>query len=600
MTETDELTGDDTADTADPADSAAAGPAAAVEETLAWWQRLWVHAAMLLVLLLALVPLFDSTAPAFPDEGLYSAQVDNLANGSWSNERPAADIDPDGLGQAMVGALVDGDRQIPYARRPAYPLLLTPAYWLLGSAGLLVVSALATWAAALCSALLGRRLDSRLTLPTLWIVGLGSPLLFDAYLVIGHGLAASLAAGMVLAVTAAIDDRHPWWLAAALPLTATLVLIRSEGTIVVAATAIALMLSSVRWRERSIDPARAVTGVVVGATGAVAYLADGWLARRFSGGLQTNTGSVVSETDPLRAAWIDLLRPWYGDGGNAAASSMLMALCLTFAVLSLRLTPRRPLLPLALLMLAAVMSVVRLTEPIDLISGLIPAFPPLLATMLLHRSDLRRPLVARLGLISLVSVMGLLLTVYGNLDGAQWGGRFFHVLIPLLAPLAVLGMCRGAEALKSRERLIASVAVVVVLASMSAQALQANYQSRRGNSDLVAGTMEFAERNAVAEDALIVIATAVPSGTPRNFWRPLSEGAQVVNQTWIEYLFRVLFAADATGRQEMFVVTDLRPDTMQIILGPPLADAGWRVAERDDVAGTAFTVYQLVPRQSGA
>lgn len=564
----------------------------------AWWTQLWVHSIALAVLLVALVPVFDSVAPTFPDEGLYSAQVDNLSKGSWSSERPAADIDPEGRGQAMAGALVDGDRQIPYARRPAYPLLLTPAYVVFGSAGLLLVSALATWAAALGSALLARRIDRRLDVPTLWLAGVGSPLLFDAYLVMGHGVAAALVAWLVVAACHAVDDRRLRWLAVGLPAAALVVLLRSEGTIVVAAVAGVLAASAFLPTPRSPDPLRFGTGCAVAATGATAFLLDGWLARQFSGGLQSDTGSVVSETDPLNAAWTDLLRPWYGDGGNAAASSVMGALCLVAAVAALKLAPRRTTVPLALLVVAGALSVVRLVEPVDLISGLIPAFPAALAIVLLRWSDLRDPVVARLLAVAAVSVAGLLLTVYGDLDAAQWGGRFFHILVPLLAPLAVLGLVRGAEGLGPRERIVAGVAVAVVILSMSALALRVNREGRDANSDLVAGTIELVDQQANTDRPLVVLGTRVPSGLSRTFWRPLSDGAQLTAQGNPAYLFRVLLAAQASGREELFLVTDLRPDTLRLILGPVLSDTEWRVASEETVTDTAFTVYRLAPEAS--
>ncbi len=387
-----------------------------------WFLRLSVHAAALAVVLLAVIPFLAASAPAFADEGLYSAQVAALADGSWSVQRPAVDLDPDGAATGMIGSVVDGAAAIPYARRPAYPLLLTPFYVVGGSAGLLVASVLGTWAAALCGASLARRIDRRFDLAALWLVGIGSPLLFSAYLAMGHSIAAALAGVVVLGATAVVDDRSNRWVLPTLLAAAALVLIRSEGTIMVLALCLTLAAMSVRRRPWSVERRGLALSAAVAATGAAAFIANDVAAKAVSSQLLTETGSVVDQTGPLNAVWVNLFRPWFGTGSNASARMASITVAVVLAALALRLAPRMTLLPVSLLCIAALAAVARQTERLNLVSGLVPAFPILAALLLIDVRDLRRAEIGRLALLSAVTTVGLVLTIYGELEGSQWGG----------------------------------------------------------------------------------------------------------------------------------------------------------------------------------
>lgn len=555
-----------------------------------WWQRLGVHAAALLVLLLALVPLFDSLAPAFTDEGIYLAQVDNLAEGSWSSPRPALDVDPDGTFIAVTGALIDGDEAIPYARKPLYMLVLVPFYELAGQGGVLVVSALGTFVAALSAALLARRLDPRYAVPTLWVVGVGSPLLFDAYLVMGHSIAAGLSGLLLLAVTIVVDDRRVVWLPVAGVVAACLVAVRSEGMLLVAATAVVVGLASVTsLRPPRLDPLRVIAAAIVGGTGVVAYLLDGRAARAVSGGLQTRTGSVVTERDPVNAVWTGLLRPWGFDGRTAVATTVIAALCVVLAVIALKVLPRLTILPVALLVLAAGAAVVRHLERPYLVTGLLAVFPVAVAVVLLTRDDLRRPLVVRLAGVSLLTAAGIALTTYAEGGSTEWGGRFFHVTLPLLCPLVVLGMDRARRALPRSEAIVAGSAVLVLLAANSALGLRLNLLYRNTSSDVVASSDAFAA--GLPDRPLVAYVSVTPAGTGRFFWQRFTDDAEQLTLSNLSQLGSLLENSEAAGRARIVVVTPLSP----ILLASVLAgddDGRWSVGETDDLSG-GFAVMEL-------
>ena len=251
---------------------------------------------------------------------------------------------------------------------------------------------------------------------------MGSPLLFSAYLVMGHSVAAGFAGVMLVGIAAILDDRSVRWVAPTALAAAGLVLVRSEGTIMVLATCLTLVAMSVRWRPWRLQRRGLALGGGLAAVGAAAFLLNDLVVKAVSSDLITETGSVVDQTGPVSAAWVNLLRPWYGTGGAATSTAAFIAVAFVLAALAVRLIPKLTLLPLALLVLSAVAAVARQLEAIDLISGLLPAFPVVVAVMLIGRRDLLRPDVGRLALLSAATTLGLVLTVYGDMDGAQWEG----------------------------------------------------------------------------------------------------------------------------------------------------------------------------------
>lgn len=565
-------------------------------------RHFWWHAAVLGAVLLALVPLFDSEAPAFPDEGIYSAQVDNLSNGSWASERPATDLDADGERSALSEEVHRGDESIPYARRPAYPLLLVPFYELGGTAGMLVTSVLGLWVAAVCAALLAARIRTGLSLPTLWLVGAGSPLVFGAYLVIGHTLAAALAALVLLSLARALDDRRSPWLVPAFVAVVPLVLLRSEGAVFVGAAAVTVAAMSVSFRPRiRIDLRTTAIGVGIGVIGAATYMLEGRLARLLVDSGSVATGSVVSRRDPLSAAWVSLLRPWYGTGISAKASTLLVLLALPLAALLLRLMPRRTLMPVALLVLAAGAAVARQFEPLDLMTGLLAAFPVLGALILLRRRDLQDPAVARLLAVSGIAALVLVLTIYETGGAAEWGGRFFYVLVPGLGVLAVVGMDEGRRVLGRNEALVAGVAIAVVMGSLSVLGLRTNLALRDRNTAMVVGSRQYAQEVVGGRDPLVIVAMSTASGTPRVFWRSIVGGEQVISAGDVLNVGPLLQRLPRTGRTGAVAVTNMDGGIFALVTGPWLEGSGWTILGTSELEGTRYRAIHFGPeREDGA
>lgn len=535
-----------------------AGPSAGPP---ARWTRLRWHALALLALLLVGLPFLDRAA-AIPDEAVYSAQARLLAGGSWSGERPAVDLDPDATMNPLLDSKIVGDRYFPYTRHAIYPLILTPAWAALGPAGLLVVSALGTWAAALVAALIAGRLDRRIVLPTLWLVGLGSPLLFDATVVLPQSLAAAACGLTMLGVARIIDqqDRGAWvWLPLA---TAAMVMLRSEGVIVAAAMAVSVVLAGCSLqRKRLAAPRTWAAAIVLAATGAAAYLLDGFIGRSIgsSGGVGIDVGGVPARGDGsvASATWASLLRPFDQTWSYAGYLRPLIFVAVLVAAVAHRLVPRRTLLPLALLICAAGMAIVQATQTPSLINGLLPAVPLLpLGLLLLRRVHFSDPLGRRLALTALLATPVLLLTIYADGGASQWGGRFFHILLPLLLPLSILAVWDAGSRLVRGEARVAGAAVAIITLALSTVGVRWNHETR----DIVGTVRQESVSYALAampdERPLLVIALLELDARSRFFWRDLDR-VDVLCLQRFQQLSNLLAQIETTDRTTLTVLTDL-------------------------------------------
>ncbi len=435
-------------------------------------RRVALHAAALLVALLAIVALVDNGASAITDEGAVVAQVDALSQGGWAIDLPLPSVDPDGEFVTMENSDVVGATFHPYAKHPAYPVLLVPFWSLGGHLGLLVASALGTWAAAVVAMFLCRRMLAGtpttapagatttptctrrvedLGLVTLWVLGLGSPLLFGATTVMAHSLAAALTGGVVLTLVAALGDGVPLrrrvpLVLAGLVLAVPLVLLRSEGLFAVAGIAAALGLCSIRsLRPPHIDPARALTSVALAGLGIASYLFDGRLAASIQGDEGISNFVIGAQEvgfvdGRLLALWASVLRPGNPRLGPAAIVLFIATVCLIAGAVLWRRSPRHRSLAVQLVVAGAALTVVRQFLPVGQVTGLVAAFPLLVMGLVqLRRADLAS-FTARVCLItSAVAASLVLATSYSIGGAAEWGGRFYHLLLPLVVPLAVTG-----------------------------------------------------------------------------------------------------------------------------------------------------------------
>ena len=305
----------------------------------------------------------------------------------------------------------------------------------------------------------GRRAED-IGLVTLWILGLGSPLLFGATTVMAHSIGAALTGGVVLALVTGLGDGVPArrrvpLVLAALVLVVPLVLLRSEGLLAVAGIAAALGICSIRsLRPPRIDPSRAVTAVVIAGLGVASYRFDGRLAAAIKGDEGISSFVIGAQEvgfveGRLLALWASVLRPGDPRLGTPAIVLLGATVCMVAGAVLLRASARHRSLAVRLVVVGAALTVLRQFLPVGQVTGLVAAFPLLVMGLVqLRRADIVS-LAARVCLItSAVTASLVLATSYSIGGAAEWGGRFYHLLLPLLVPLAVIGAANALAQLR--------------------------------------------------------------------------------------------------------------------------------------------------------
>lgn len=216
-------------------------------------RRLALHGAALVVVLVLGALLGRPGIGYSSDEAAALLQAQLRADtGRWLYVHPLAAIDPEDEARPFVRGDTGTEGLAPYAKHPLYPLVLQGSEAVAGGAGPLALSVAGTALAALGAALLARRFGDGLDVPTLWVVGVGSPLLFDGWLVLAHSAAAATTAGAVLLVLRWLDPpsgrpRWPVAVATLLGITALVAvgaMLRTEALFVGPALAVAVVVAA--------------------------------------------------------------------------------------------------------------------------------------------------------------------------------------------------------------------------------------------------------------------------------------------------------------------------------------------------------------------
>ncbi|MDH3707809.1 MAG: hypothetical protein OES57_17210, partial [Acidimicrobiia bacterium] len=282
---------------------------------------LWMHAAGLLVVLVALLPLVGTSAVFSADEGAALIQARRVVeDGTWVGSHPLPDADQEVLGYPVHLAEQTADGWHELTRHPLYIHLVATTWSIGGFPAAMLLSMLATAGAALASGALAGHLDRRLAVPTLWAVGLASPLLFDGYLVIAHSAGAL---GAALAALLLVGRWHRAHLALGAIACAGVVLLRSEGLLLGLALSAALLATGARQRHRG----RLLAGWTVGVATVGAYLFDGWWTSHLKGPTIGTAGPGIGRFQGgLRGRWEGFERTWLwvGRGGLADGDELIL------------------------------------------------------------------------------------------------------------------------------------------------------------------------------------------------------------------------------------------------------------------------------------
>ena len=568
--------------------------------------RLWLHAALLAVVLGVLAAWSAAGGQAVTDEGSVLAQADLLTRGAWGRPVAFPVADPDGRFPAMENANVAGGREFPYVKHVTYPVVLAALSGPFGGAAASVVSSAGVWLAAVGAALLTRRGVPGRGRPdpaavALWGTALLTPLVFDAGVAMAVGPAAGLVAmvatGLVVAADPLVPLRRRWAAALTAPVAAALaVLLRSEALLVVGALgASAVVAASVAMtRTRGIRAVGAVrsagvtAGWLVAASGVLAYVLDGRLTARVlgAGGLAVFTTSARG-ADPVAArvsaVWSSVLRPGFEDRGTRPLLLVVAAVCVVAAALLVR---RRaaPRSVASCAVGAAVAASLAVWWSPGLVTGLVPAAPVLVGGLLLvRRGDLRRPSLGVPLVAAGLAGLAILALSYPEGGGAEWGGRYLHVVVPLVVPASVLGWSRaranaagadGSDAAPVGGVTLMALVVVAGVLSLGALGTLAQLRDRSATFLSVATPVLRAAPTDSSDGRPVVVTDR--TGLGRFAWREL-DGVDLVT-------------VPAGSRQDLRVVADRLDsagrDRWSLVLaaGAPLpwgSDAPWIVTGRE-------------------
>jgi len=563
--------------------------------------RMVLHAAGALVVLIAVVAMLHGPTPVISDDGSVLAQAQLLSEGRTGTDLPIPAADPSGEFPPLENSTVVDGRAYPYVKHLALPAAVAATTAVFGDVGGVLFSAVSVWLAALAAASLAWRLDRRLAPSTLWATALLTPLIFDANLVVSTGTASAALGFLVLAVVA-FRDRPGWMrIAVLVPLAFMVPAWRTEGIFAIAAVAMLATLEPIVVATRSRSWGRmtvvaASAGIVVGLAGIAGYLVDLTAAGRAMSGTATKIVPSAANYDPIAgrisSVWGSLLRPGHE---VATSASMLVAVvaALVFigAVASRRGGPTRVVIGATIA--AAAVALVWLAQPPGLVTGLLPAVPLLFAgLLLLGRADLRRPVVGAALAVCAVTAVGVVATSYSAGGGAEWGGRYFHILVPLLVPASLLGLRTARDRLPGSDRIVATIAVVVVAVVPSMVALRAVHDLHGGSArtvEVVLGQIMEARRDMgslpggpAGDGGDIVVVSARPT-FGRFAWDHL-DGVRLLSASDPERIGDVIDGvADGSEVQRVLVLAqdDEQPT------GDSLGE--WTVLHRNRVGGWQFT-----------
>jgi hypothetical protein len=541
-----------------------------------WWARgLGAHLALLLIVLVALVPLMRIDTSFTSDDGAYGLQVKALEQGGWALLPLSAGIDPELRFPPWDGVLVD-DGIVPYDRHPAHPLVLQAASRLAGgiNGALLVTGIGGVLLAAAGAWYLGREIRPGSQRLAFWLAGL-SPLALHAYVLWAHALAAAAAVWAAVFLLRAIRRRSAGaWALCAASLVAGL-LLRSESLLLAAGFVVAAGAAGVLWRR---------VDVFVGASAvALAVATAVLLERSVISGIAGAAGQAFSVRGGgagvgdlgLVGGRIEGFRRSLIEGGlfssrSTAIAQLATVLLVAAAVVHAR-RGSRPIVWGCLLGGVALFVIRVVAYEGDPIPGLLVAWPVAIAGLVGAWTSARdgdggtRVVLAG----SALAGLAVLATQYADAGGG-WGGRFFTMLVPILAVTAAASWSPTWR-IDRRAWSCGLLAVGVLAAASSLHYVRARRDAYRDVSAIVA-----------AQQADVAV-TVIPF-LPRSLWRD--------EQAW-------MLASGTELDDALDLARDADVDEVVVAVpeGWTVSVDGWDVEALGVVAPTNLSIalYRLTP-----
>lgn len=540
-----------------------------------WDAPVWAHLLALTAILVVLVPVIGTSTSFLADEGAAVIQADSLSSGrGWVVEHPAPELDPSGRNYPITHSEGGVKGQAPLGKHPVYPVLLAVADRLGSVAGMVLLSVLGTVAAAGLAAALAKRLGPGLALPTIWVVGLASPLLFDGFLLIGHTIGAALATGAALFSLVAIERRSVRAALAVVPFVAGAVLFRNEA--IIFAVALAAVAGVFAFRTRPRWPAITVAVGAIAATGVARIAEKIWIARFLGRSTQAAALPVpVAAENLIRGRFDGLLLTWFTPTywGSPLLVLSLLAMVTSIAAgafLARRGPERRNGVLVASAVAAGAAMVALLADPTNVVPGLLVAFPLGAAGLFVLRRDLfREPgaLVAG-GVFGLFSA-GVVATQYSIGGSGEWGGRYFALGIPVLVPVLLLALRRQRRDLDARTARGVVAALAVCSVAMSTMAVVSLRASHAGKTRLVAEIEGAVAATGSSRPVIVTTSDAMP----RVAWPAYESGRWLLTSTSDLADLRERLARAGVNRF-VFVTNDLAANRLALSGIPVLSRQG--------------------------
>lgn len=534
-----------------------------------WAAPLWAHAAALAVVLIALVPVVGTGASFSADEGAAIVQARHLSRGDgWIVDHPLPQADPTGKAYPLELSAHGPNGTAPFAKHPLYALMLAGADRLGGVTGMVLLSLAGTLIAAVLAATLGGRLAPGLARPSLWAVGLASPLLFDGYLVIAHTLGAAFAAGAVVMALRGIEgdtegdgEGRGWGRGAPAVVgvagcVAAAVLLRTEAQFWGLALGVVLAAVAVRRRDK-LCAVLAVTSAA--AAGAARVFEQAWISRILGGvgapalgsSLQPGGGSGLfsDRFDGLTLTW---LRPSYGGVPRLDLLLVVMLAAVVAGALAVRRRADDKGVVVLLGTVAAAAAVGALVvDPTNVVPGLLVACPLVTAGLVVLRRTTLVSVVAQVCLGAfVVFALAVAATQYATGGSGEWGGRYFALGLPMLLPVVLLALAQLGDRLGRATRQAGLAALVVCCVAMTTMSLSSLRAAHRLTADL----MVSADQAGLATGDPRPVMVATRGLIPRMAWGTFD------HQRWLladpEDLGGLVGRVAATGVNQVVLVSD--------------------------------------------
>ena len=485
-----------------------------------WFDVPFVAHVAALVAVLALGMCLSGPRVAFTsDEGGAILQARMLINEhTWIYRYPLASLDPENGARPFIWGEQGDKGPAPYAKHPLYPVVIAGSLKVAGEAGLGLLGIIGTASAAVASAMLARRLGRGHEVATLWIIGIGSPLFFYSYVVVAHTLAAAAVAGATLAAFRALDAdrsryRRVFWVIASALLAMVSTMLRTEALFL--APGLALALAVLAWRRTA-----SVRGAFITSSAVVGGVAAGWLVDRAMS-VAILGRAIPGSPPPQPSSWfagrwhsmeVTWFQPSYYGHHRESLVLALAALLLAAGGIALRLrTPRRGFALTALVAAVGCFAFRLAVGSPDVITGLMLAFPLGWAGLwVVRRPAFKAPMSLALMVASVTIAGGVALTQYPWGGGAEWGGRYFLIVVPLVTPVLVVAGSRALTgATQDRLTRLAPIAIAGLVVFPALLALQSLHSTRMTTAGVLDEIRVAASDAGVAEgfNRQIVVST---------------------------------------------------------------------------------------------